>query len=133
MKLHKNIATIAAMLPLYLGCAQQQLTAEKQHVETRSEIKPDEDRAPFVYDSLKDKHLQTTLFGNLGNDIQGRLLLYDDGKRELDITSKLGRLHAIDFNNDCKYDTIEGSGDLQKYSNNSFLNQAAEEILSQNR
>src|SRR3989344_3096415 len=123
MKLHKNVAMIAATLPLYLGCAQQQLTAEKQHIETRSEIKPNEDRSPFVYDSLKDKHLQATLFGNLGNDIQGRLLLYDDGKRRLEITSKLGSITATDFNNDCKYDVIEGNGDLQRYSNDSFLNQ----------
>ena len=133
MKLQRNLAMIAATLPLYFGCTQHQLTAEKQHIETQSEIKSDEDRAPFVYEPFKDKHLRATLFGNLGNGIQGRLLLYDDGKRELDITSRLGHLHATDFNNDCKYDVIEGSGDLQRYSNDSFLNQAAEEILSQNR
>ena len=133
MRNYKTLATVAAILPLYLGCAHQHARNTEEHIDTKHGAKSGEVEVPFVYERPRDKHLRATLFGKLGEGIQGCLFLYDDGKRELDITSKSGRLHAIDFNNDGGYDTVEGTGDLQRYSNNSFLNWVAEEILAQNR
>ena len=132
MKTIKSLAMLITMtLPLIGGCASSDKIKEQQvSKETHATV---HEETPFEYEAPRDRHLQSTLYGMLGRGMRGQLLLYDTGKREVRLETSEGRLNATDFNNDGHYDLIENKGISKRYENDSFLNQAANYILEQNR
>lgn len=117
---------------LLTACATTPKQTEKPTERDRiGHIEETIDIEEFPHNDYEDPNLLRTLTGKIDSETIGRLYLYKDGKREIELSSSLGSLRAVDYDNDGLFDQIEGS--LRKYANNISLNLIIRQIIEQNR
>ena len=131
MRNRLSITTLAGSI-LLTACITTPKQTEKPTERDRiGYIEEARDIEEFPHNDYEDPNLLRTLTGKIDSETIGRLHLYKDGKREIELSSPLGSLRAIDYNNDGLFDQIEGT--LKKYANDFSLNLIERTIIEQNR